>query len=107
MQEQSTARRGGAAFIWTWSAIYGIMLGLIQIVLSLFPLGSLKTILDVVVWLIRFFVIGLFSACQTGRVRTGALVGQVVGLIGGLIGRVLFVRDCLIDVHNRRGILEV
>ncbi len=91
MQEQGIARRGGAAFIWKWGAISGVVLGVIQIIISLLPLGSLKTILDVLVWLIGFFVLGLFAARQTGRVRTGALVGLVAGLIGALIGRVLFV----------------
>ncbi len=91
MQEQSSAHRGGAAFIWTWGAICGVVLGVIQITISLLSLGSLKTILDLLVWLIAFFVIGLFAARQTGRVSTGALVGLVAGLIGGLIGRVLFV----------------
>src|SRR5260370_1764132 len=91
MQEQGMARRGGAAFIWKWGAISGVVLGVIQIIISLLPLGSLKTILDVLVWLIGFFVLGLFAARQTGRVRTGALVGLVAGLIGALIGRVLFV----------------
>src|SRR5258707_3788617 len=91
MQEQGMARRGGAAFIWKWGAICGVVLGVIQIIISLLPLGSLKTILDLLVWLIVFFVLGLFAARQTGRVRTGALVGLVAGLIGGLIGRVLFV----------------
>lgn len=91
MHEQGTARRGGAAFIWKWGAICGIVLGVIQIIISLLLSGSLKTILDVVVWLIAFFVIGLFAARQTGRVGTGALVGLVAGLIGGLIGSVLFV----------------
>ncbi len=91
MQEQGMARRGGAAFIWKWGAISGVVLGVIQNIISLFPLGSLKTILDVLVWLIGFFVLGLFAARQTGRVRTGALLGLVAGLIGGLIGRVLLV----------------
>src|ERR1700692_4458513 len=100
MPEQGMARRGGAAFIWKWGAICGVVLGVIQIIISLLPLGSLKTILDLLVWLIGFFVIGLFAARQTGRVGTGALVGLVTGLIGGLIGRVLFVRDRLIDVHS-------
>ncbi len=90
MHEQDTLRQGGAAFIWKWGAICGIVLGAIQIITSLLNLGSLKTILDVVVWLIAFFVIGLFAARQTGSVRTGALVGLVAGLIGGLIS-VLFV----------------
>jgi hypothetical protein len=90
MQEQGTARRGGAAFIWKWGAISGVVLGVIQIIISLFSPGSLKTILDFLVWLIGFFVIGLFAARQTGRVRTGALVGLVAGLIGSLIA-VLFV----------------
>ena len=90
MQEQGTARRGGAAFIWKWGAICGVVLGVIQIIISLLPLGSLKTILDLLVWLIGFFVIGLFAARQTGRVRTGALVGLVAGLIGSLIA-VIFV----------------
>jgi len=91
MHEHGTVRRGGAAFIWKWGAICGVVLGVIQIIISLLPLGSLKTILDVLVWLIGFFVLGLFAARQTGRVRTGALVGLVAGLIGALIGRVLFV----------------
>ncbi len=91
MPEQGIARRGGAAFIWKWGAISGVVLGVIQIIISLFPLGSLNTILDVLVWLIAFFVLGLFAARQTGRVRTGALVGLVAGLIGALIGRVLSV----------------
>ncbi len=87
MQEQSAARRGGAAFIWKWGAICGVVLGVIQIIISLLSLGSLKTILDVLVWLIVFFVLGLFAARQTGRVRTSAQVGLVAGLIGALIGR--------------------
>jgi uncharacterized protein YqgC (DUF456 family) len=100
MQEQGTARRGGTAFIWKWGAICGAVLGAIQIIISLLSPGSLKTIIDVLVWLVAFFVIGLFAARQTGRVTTGALVGLITGLIGGLIGRVLFVRDRLIDVHS-------
>lgn len=85
MQEQITPRQGGAAFIWKWGAIYGVILGVIQIIFSLLSLGSLTTILDLLVWLIGFFLIGLFAARQTGRVGTGALVGLVTGLIGGLI----------------------
>jgi hypothetical protein len=91
MQEQGTLRREGAAFIWQRGAIGGVVLGVIQIIISLLSLGSLQTILNVVIGVIVFFVIGLFAARQTGRVTTGALVGLVVGLIGGLIGRVLFV----------------
>jgi hypothetical protein len=89
MQEQVTARRGGAAFIWKWGAIAGVTLGVIQILLSLLSLGLLKTIFDLLVWLIGFFLLGLAASRQTGRVGTGALVGLVTGLIGGLIA-VLF-----------------
>ena len=88
-QEQVTARRGGAAFIWKWGAIAGVMLGVIQILLSLLSLGLLKTIFDLLVWLLGFFLLGLAASRQTGRVGTGALVGLVTGLIGGLIA-VLF-----------------
>jgi hypothetical protein len=91
MQVQGIARRGGAAVIWKWGAIGGVVLGVIQIIISLLSLGSLQTILNVVVGLIVFFVIGLLAARETSRVRSGALVGLVAGLIGGLIGRVLFV----------------
>ena len=90
MQEQGLARRGGVAFIWEWGAVFGIVLGVTQIIISLFSPGSLKTILDLLVWLIAFFVIGLFAARQTGRARIGTLVGLVAGLIGSLIA-VLFV----------------
>src|SRR5260370_40306155 len=85
MQEQGMARRGGAAFLWKWGAICGVVLGVIQIIISLLPLGSLKTILDLLVWLIGFFVIGLFAARQTGRGRTGALFGLVSGVFCSLI----------------------
>jgi hypothetical protein len=85
MQEQVTPRLGGAAFIWKWGAIAGVTLGVIQILLSLLSLGLLKTILDLLVWLIGFFVIGLAASRHTGRVGTGALVGLVTGLISGLI----------------------
>ena len=86
MQEQGMARRGGATFIWTRGAICGVVPGVIQISISLLASGSLKTILNVLVWLIAFFVIGLFAARQTGRVRTGTLVGLTAGLTGSLIG---------------------
>jgi hypothetical protein len=85
MQAQVTPRRGGAAFIWKWGAIYGVILGVIQILVSLFAPGIAKTIIDVIIWLVGFFLIGMFAARQTGRVGTGALVGLVAGLIGGII----------------------
>jgi hypothetical protein len=90
MHEQGAARQGGAAFIWKWGAIFGVMLGVIQILISLLSLGSRKTIIDILIWLVVFFVIGLFAARQTGRVRTGALVGLVAGSIGSL-SAVIFV----------------
>ena len=65
MQEQGMARRGGAAFIWKWGAICGVVLGVIQIIISLLPLGSLKTILDLLLWLIGFFV--LLAPCGLHR----------------------------------------
>jgi len=82
MQEQGMARRGGAAFIWKWGAICGVVLGVIQIIISLLPLGSLKTILDLLVWLIGFFVIGLvvLVALELG-------LGAGIGALGGLVGR--------------------
>jgi uncharacterized protein YqgC (DUF456 family) len=81
MQEQIPARRGGAAFLWRWGAIAGVMLGVIQILLSLPALGLLKTILELLVWLLGFFVIGLFASRHSGMVGIGALVGLVTGLI--------------------------
>lgn len=62
-----------------------IILGVIQIILSQLPFVSDKTILDVLVWLIGFFLIGMFAARRTGRVGTGTLVGLVTGLTIGLI----------------------
>ncbi len=82
MQEHGTIHKKGTAFIWKWGAISGITLGVIQIILSQFSLGLLKTF---PVWLIGFFLIGLFAARHTGRAETGVLVGLVTGLIGGLI----------------------
>jgi len=85
MQAQVTPRRGGAAFIWKWGAIAGGTLGVLQILLSLISSGTLTTLIDIVLWLVVFFVIGLFASRQTGRVGTGALTGLVTGLISGLI----------------------
>jgi hypothetical protein len=85
MQQQITPRPGGAAFIWKWGAIFGVILGVVQILISLLSLGGVGTLLNLVIWLVGFFLIGLFASRQTGRVRTGVLVGLVTGLIGGLI----------------------
>jgi hypothetical protein len=88
MQAQGTARRGGASFIWKWGAIVGIVLGVIGILLSLIDLGGIRTLIDLVLWLVAFFGIGMFAARQTGRVGTGALTGLVTGLVSGLIGAI-------------------
>lgn len=97
MREQGIPRQGGAAFIWKWGAICGVVLGAIQIIISLLAARSLKTILDVVVWLVAFFVIGLVAARQTGRVRTGTLVGLVAGLIGSLIAVIVAIVQIATD----------
>jgi len=88
MQERSAPRRGGSAFIWPWGLGVGAILGLTQFIISLLSSGLLKTILDLLVWLIGFFLIGLFAARQTGRIRTGTLTGLVTGLSSGLIGAI-------------------
>jgi hypothetical protein len=85
MQQQVTPRQGGAAFIWKWGAIFGVILGVVQMLISLLSLGLAGALLDLAIWLVGFFLIGMFASRQTGRVGTGALVGLVTGLIGGLI----------------------
>ncbi|GCE07079.1 DUF5518 domain-containing protein [Dictyobacter aurantiacus] len=82
MQEQRTGQQRGASFIWKWGAIFGGILGVIQVLFSQLPH---KLILDLPLWLIGFFLIGMFAARQTGRIETGALIGLITGLIGGLI----------------------
>jgi len=62
MHEYGTTCREGAAFIWKWGAMCWVVLGVIQTIIS-FP-GSLKTVFDLLVWLIGFFVIGLFAVRQ-------------------------------------------
>lgn len=97
MQEQDTLRQGSAAFIWKWGASYGLILGLIQSILSLLSSGRLTTILDLLIWLVGFFLIGLDAARQTGRVGTGAQVGLVAGLIGGLIAVIFGIIQLAVD----------
>jgi hypothetical protein len=97
MQEHDTLRQGRAAFIWKWGASYGLILGLIQSILSLFSSGRLTTILDLLIWLVGFFLIGLDAARQTGRVGTGAQVGLVAGLIGGLIAGIFGIIRVAVD----------
>jgi hypothetical protein len=80
-----------AAFIWERGAISGVILGTILIIISLLPFGALTAIIDILVWLIGFFLIGLLAGRQSGRVGTGALIGLVTGLISGLIVGLLVV----------------
>lgn len=97
MQEQETPRGGGAAFIWQWGGIGGAVLALIQLIISLFSLGLFTTILDLLVWLIGFFVIGLFAARHTGRVRTGTQAGLVTGLVSGLVWAIFSIMKLVND----------
>ena len=89
MQEHSTQRQGSAAFIWKWGATCGFILGLIQGILALFSLGLFATIIDLLIWLVGFFLVGMFAARETGRAGTGSLVGLVMGLVGGLIAAIV------------------
>ena len=97
MQEQDALHQGSAAFIWKWGASYGLIVGLIQSIVSLFSSGRLTTILDLLIWLVGFFLIGLDTARQTGKVGTGAQVGLVAGLIGGLIAGIFGIIQLAVD----------
>jgi hypothetical protein len=97
MQERVAPRRGGSAFIWPWGLSVGAILGLIQFIISLLSLGLFKTVLDLLVWLIGFFLIGLFAARQTGRVRTGTLAGLITGLSSGLIGAIFGIMQLMLN----------
>ena len=85
MQEQVIPRQGGAAFIWKWGAIAGVVLGVLEILFSLLTLGLVGSLINFILWLAAFFVVGLFASRQTGRVGTGALTGLVTGLVSGLL----------------------
>lgn len=97
MQEQDAPPRRGAAFIWQWGGIVGAVLALIQLIISLLSLGLFKTILDLLVWLIGFFLLGLVAARHTGRVRTGTQAGLVAGLVTGLIGAIFSIIQLVND----------
>jgi hypothetical protein len=80
-----TPHRGSAAFIWERGVIFGVILGMIGVIISLLHLRALYLIIVIPVGLIGFFLIGLLATRQSGRVGTAALVGLVTGLISGLI----------------------
>lgn len=72
---------------------FGILLGLVQIALSLFTTSgrggySAFTIsmIGVVVAVIIYLLAGLLAASRTGRVGTGSFAGLWTGVIGSLIG---------------------
>ncbi len=97
MQERVAPPRGSSAFVWPWGLGVGAVLGLIQFIISLLSLGVFKTVLDILVWLIGFFLVGLFAARQTGRARTGTLAGLITGLSSGLIGVILGIMQLMIN----------
>lgn len=95
MQAQVAPRPNAAPIIWKWGAIGGVILGVVGIPVSLLSLGLVGTLINLVVWLVGFFVIGMLAARQTGRVGTGSLAGLVTGLISGVISALFGVIEIL------------
>lgn len=97
MQERVSPRPGDAVFIWQWGLGIGALLGLIQLIISVLSLGLFRTILDLLVWLSGFFLISMFSARHTGRVRTGTLAGLITGLSSGLTGVIFGIMQLMMN----------
>lgn len=88
MRRRST---GSPAF--RYGIRFGILLGLVQIALSLLttynivgPWASTLSLVGGVVAVLIYLLAGLLAARRTGRVGTGSFAGLWTGVIGSLIG---------------------
>jgi len=78
----TNAPEDSAKIVWTYGAIGGVCFNVIWFVAS-FLVGSIGSILAIVLTIVAFLLIGVLAAKQTGRVRTGTHAGLVAGLTGG------------------------
>src|SRR5690242_3206689 len=86
MEQPLTPPRSSAKkIIWGQGALFGVVIGVLSTIISFLPLGNLQTPIFLVVWLGGFFVAGMYTAKQTGKVGTGALSGLVAGLLSGAV----------------------
>jgi len=74
MQAQGIPRRGGAAFNWTWDTIAGVVLGMIQILITY----QLADRFGTFQWIETGNLSGLFGAGTLG----GLLAGATAELMG-------------------------
>lgn len=86
-------RRSAGSPAFRYGIGFGILLGLVQIALSLFTnygnggnSASIISIAGIVVAVIIYLLAGLLAARRTGRVGTGSFAGLWTGVIGSLIG---------------------
>ncbi len=88
--------KSSAKIVWIYGAITGVclfvILAFVRVLLLLrpIPIGP-KLILDIILLIGPFLLVGMLASKQTGRVRTGTLAGLVAGLTGGIIFSVLIV----------------
>jgi len=86
-------RRSTVSPAFRYGIRFGILLGLVQIVVSLLttyntvgPWASTLGLVGVVVAALIYLLAGLLAARRTGRVGTGSFAGLWTGVIGSLIG---------------------
>ena len=87
MEQPLTPPRSSAKkIIWGQGALFGVIIGVLLLIFSFLPLdNSIATPINLVIWLVGFFLIGMYASRQTGRVGTGALTGLVAGLVTGVV----------------------
>jgi len=106
--------------VWREGLIFGVILGVVHIVLSLLNqaiaqsgLGLLVLLLNILLWLGLFFWAGARAAKQTGRVGIGSLTGLVTAVFAGFIALIALIinglaqasliSQQLADVYARQG----
>lgn len=87
---QTVTRSGSPAV--RQGLIFGVIIGVIQIIIALIgliaslgTLGLIFSLLSIIVALVCYLLAGIRSSQQTGKVSTGLLAGLIAGLIGSII----------------------
>jgi hypothetical protein len=85
--------------IWQIGALFGIILGVIQLVFLFFLNGVIPFagIINIIVSAIVLFFAGYLAAQKTFTVGTGALAGLVAGAISGIIGLIVSIIVVLVN----------
>lgn len=110
MQQQTQQQDTGAiAFRYglIWAGIFTILQIIVLLIIdfdSVGYAGAIANLLNLLLSLVLFFIVGMLAARQTGQVNRGAMAGYFTGIFGGvlsLIVQLIVVRFTLDQLRPR------